>query len=146
MFSALFKVVGGSPKIFEQMDRDQFLKQAEEFDRTDTSQLDKFYRLVVESGMEHPIPVIRSREVVRYGESDEYKAIIEGRYIRYDKDGRLSSAFKTTPIACPHCGHEADTYFTFCTHCGGDLKEAIAARVQAQAGEAQPTEEKKNEE
>lgn len=145
MFSALFKVTGGSPKIFEQMDREEYLKQAEEFDRTDTSHLDKFYRLVVESGMEHPIPVIRSREVLRYGESDEYKAIIEGRYIRYDKDGRLSSAFKTAPIVCPHCEKEADTSFTFCIHCGGDLKEAIAS-AQAKGGEAVPVEETKTEE
>lgn len=140
MFSALFKVTGGSPKIFEQMDREEFLKQAEEFDRTDTSHLDKFYRLVVESGMEHPIPVVRSREVLNYGESDEYKAILEGRYVRYDKGGRLSSAFKTAPIPCPQCGQEADTSFTFCIHCGTDLKEAIAA-AQAKAAEAAPTAE-----
>ncbi len=145
MFSALFKVVGGSPKIFEQMDREEFLKQADEFERTDTTQLDKFYRLVVESGMEHPIPVIRSREVLRYGETDEYKAIIEGRYVRYDKDGRLSSAFKTAPMACPFCDKEADTSFTFCIHCGGDLKEAIIA-AQAKAAETAPDEETKTDE
>jgi Zn-dependent protease with chaperone function len=126
VFSALFKLTGGSPKIFEQMDREEYLKQAEEYDQPDTSKLDRFYKTLLESGMTHPIPVLRAREALSYGESDEYKAILAGRYARYEKNGRMiASAFRTAPIPCPHCGQEADTSFSFCTHCGGDIRVTL---------------------
>jgi Zn-dependent protease with chaperone function len=126
VFSALFKLTGGSPKVFEQMDREEYLKQAEEYDRPDTGKLDRFYKALLEGGMTHPIPVLRAREVLRYGGSDEYKTILSGRYARYEKNGRMiASAFPTAPIPCPHCGQEADTSFSFCTHCGGELRVAL---------------------
>jgi Zn-dependent protease with chaperone function len=131
VFSTLFKITGGSPKIFEQMDRDEYLKQAEEYDRQDISQLDKIYRSLVEGSMQHPVTVLRSREALRYGESDEYKAILEGRYVRYDTDGRLASAYKAVPVACPNCGKAADPSFSFCIHCGSDLTPAAGGEKDA---------------
>lgn len=84
VFSALFKMTGGSPKIFEQMDREEFLKQAEDYERPDWSRLDKFYQGLIEAGKSHPIPVLRAREALRWGASDEYKAILTGEYLRRD--------------------------------------------------------------
>ncbi|GAB4453529.1 MAG: hypothetical protein OHK0029_06560 [Armatimonadaceae bacterium] len=139
IFSTLFKITGGSPKIFEQMDREEFLKQAEEFDPEKMSRLDKMYLLMVEGGMEHPIPVFRAQEVLRYGESDEFKAIMAGRYIRLDKNGRLSSAFKTDPVSCPQCGKEADTSFSFCIHCGSDLTALRNEKAALADGSAETT-------
>jgi Zn-dependent protease with chaperone function len=130
VFSTLFKLTGGSPKIFEQMDREEYLKQAEEYDRPDAGKLDKFYRTMLEAGKTHPIPVLRAREALRYGETDEYKAILEGRYTRYDKNHRLSSAAPTAPTTCPHCGQEADTSFSFCVHCGGDIRIISASEAE----------------
>jgi Zn-dependent protease with chaperone function len=141
VFSILFKITGGSPKIFEQMDREEYLKQAGEVDPENASQLDKLYLLMVEGGMEHPIPVFRAREVLRYGESDEYKAIMAGRYTRYDKGGTLASPFKNNPVSCSQCGKEADTSFTFCIHCGNDLK---VGQAEVQAAVETSQEEKGN--
>lgn len=126
VFSTLFKITGGTPKIFNQMDREEYLKQAEEYERPDASRLEKFYKNALEAGMTHPIPVYRAREVLRYGESDQYKAIIAGRYPRRDKNGLLTAAAETAPVVCPNCGQLADTSFSFCTHCGTDLTEVRA--------------------
>lgn len=124
VFNALFKLTGGSPKIFEMMDREEYLKQAEEYDRQDAGRLDKFYRYVVESSKTHPIPVLRAREVLRYGESDEYRAILDGKYVRRDRRrGALTSGL-TQPVVCRHCGRDTDSAFSFCTHCGSDLPPA----------------------
>jgi Zn-dependent protease with chaperone function len=136
VFSTLFKLTGGSPKIFEQMDREEYLKQADEYDRPDTTKLDRFYKAAIETGMTHPIPVLRAREALRYGASEEYQAILSGRYARYEKNGRMiASAFPAAPMTCPHCGQEADTSFSFCTHCGGDLKVVVLAEGSAGNGE-----------
>jgi Zn-dependent protease with chaperone function len=122
VFSSLFKLTGGSPKIFEQMDREEYLNQAEEYDKPDSGRLDKFFKGMIEAGMTHPIPVLRAREVLRYGDSDDYKAILSGRYVRREKDGTLASALLDAPIQCPNCGVEANTSFSFCTNCGADLQ------------------------
>ena len=129
IFSSLFKLTGGSPKIFEQMDREEYLKQAEEYDKPDTGQLDRFFKGIIEASRTHPIPVLRAREVLRYGESDEYKAMLSGRYIHREKDGTLTSAAPTAPMKCPNCGAEADTSFSFCIQCGADLQGAIGDAI-----------------
>jgi Zn-dependent protease with chaperone function len=117
VFSTLFKLTGGSPGIYAQMDREEYLKQAEEFDRLDTGRLNRWYKSMLESGKSHPNPVIRAREVLRYGEGAEYRDVIAGRYIRRDKNGILASA-PAEPVACPHCGKDTDSAFSFCTNCG----------------------------
>lgn len=145
VFSALFKLTGGSPKIYEQMDRDEYLKQAEEYDRPDASRLDKFYKTLLEGAQTHPIPVLRAREALRYGESEEYRNIVAGRYPKVDKRGSLTSAPSLIPVACPACGRDADPSFSFCTHCGADIRylreQAEAAALDAAAAPASPDEE-----
>jgi len=131
VFSALFKLTGGSPKIFAMMDRDEYLKQAEEYDHADVPRLDRFYKGLIEAGKTHPIPVLRAREVLRWGASDEYRTILGGRYAQREKNGTVLVASGATPdghIACPSCGEETDANaFTFCTNCGADVREALAA-------------------
>ncbi len=138
IFSALFKLTGGSPKVFAQMDRDEYLKQAEEYDQPDGSRLDKFYKVMLESEKSHPIPVLRSREVLRYGETDEYKKIIAGDYLRREKNAPAPgfaakffgpakpatvapAASAPATVTCPHCGSATDGAFSFCVSCGRDL-------------------------
>lgn len=131
VFSALFKLTGGSPKIFEQMDREEYLKQAEDYERPDWSRLDKFYKVMLESDKTHPIPVLRAKEVLRWGATEEYKNIVAGNYIFRDKvgdrrRGPLSTITMKTlaneRLTCPSCGKETDAAFTFCINCGTVLK------------------------
>lgn len=131
VFSALFKLTGGSPKIFEQMDREEYLKQAEDYERPDWSRLDKFYKVMLESDKTHPIPVLRAKEVLRWGATDEYKNIVAGNYVFRDKvgdrrRGPLSTITMKTlaneRLTCPSCGKETDAAFTFCINCGTVLK------------------------
>lgn len=123
VFSALFKLTGGSPKVFEQMDREEYLKQADEFDHLDQGKLNRWYKSLLESGKSHPNPVIRAREALRYGESDEYREILSGRYPRRDRKGSLTSA-PTRPVSCPGCRRDTDAAFSFCTFCGSTLANA----------------------
>lgn len=138
VFSSLFKLTGGSPKVFAQMDRDEYLRQADEYDRPDVSKLDRLYKLLLESEKTHPIPVLRAREALRWGQSEEYSQILEGHYPRRGsavvagKNGTLRSG----PRPCPHCGGESDAAFTFCIHCGKSLEGALRAESDAAESEA----------
>lgn len=148
VFSALFKLTGGSPKIFAMMDRDEYLRQAEEYDRADVPRLDRFYKSLIEAGKTHPIPVLRAREALRWGASDDYRQILAGRYSRREKDGAVRVASGAKPeghILCVSCGEETDANaFTFCINCGADVRaaEEMAADTIAmavRAGEGKDT-------
>jgi Zn-dependent protease with chaperone function len=125
VFSALFKLTGGSPKIFAQMDRDAYLAQAEEYERPDSQKLDKFYRLLIESERSHPIPVVRAREALRWGASEDYRAILSGDYPRRGERVPKKSSKTGAPVlvTCPHCDTSTDAAFSFCTSCGQDRGE-----------------------
>ncbi len=126
VFSALFKLTGGSPKIFAQMDRDAYLAQADEYDSPSAHKLDKLYRLLIESERSHPIPVIRAREVLRWGAGEEYAKIIAGDYPRRGEPVPKRSSKTSAPllVTCPHCAESTDAAFSFCTSCGKDRSEA----------------------
>lgn len=149
VFSALFKLTGGSPKIFAQMDRGEYLKQAEEYDRPDDSRLDKVFKTLLAVSQTHPIPVLRAREALRWGESDEYRTILAGNYLRREEvpaaeasgikwprfgkaessgggvsdGGAPGTSLANETRTCPGCGGETDAAFSFCTTCGRDLTE-----------------------
>ena len=117
VFSVLFKLTGGSPKIYEQMDREEYLRQAEDYDNPGAPPLDKVYKMLLSVPQTHPIPVLRAREALRYGDSDEYRTILSGEYRRRDK-----VTARQEMILCPRCGEETDrAAFSFCTQCGADL-------------------------
>lgn len=121
VFRALFKLTGGSPKVFDEMDRDEYLKQADLYDAPGMPPLDKVYKVLLTVPQTHPIPVLRAREALRYGESDEYRAILAGNYRRRDRVSPTAAA--TEVVSCPRCGKETDAAaFSFCTHCGADLR------------------------
>lgn len=127
VFNVLFKLTGGSPKIYEQMDRDEYLRQAAEFDRRSNEKdmggrsgnfnnvMDRVYKLLLEVDRTHPVPVLRAREVLLWGAGDDCKRILSGEYVRRDKQTIGASA------VCPNCRHTSESAFSFCTHCGASL-------------------------
>lgn len=117
VFSALFKLTGGSPRVFEQMDRDEYLKQAELYAPPVESRLDRFYKMMLETEKTHPIPVLRAREALEWGKGEAYQRIVAGQYLRRDTLGKGAASV----VSCPSCGEETEAGFSFCTRCGRDL-------------------------
>ena len=71
----MMKLAGGT--MASKMDYEQFLEQAKDFDKNcDENNLDKFWANVISAGMTHPFPVWRVSEILKWSESDEYKALM----------------------------------------------------------------------
>lgn len=104
------KLSAGSWSIYEQMDPQEFLKQADCYEDFDYSTLNKLYKLFQEIRLTHPLPVYRAKEVKAWSESKAYKEIMEGRYPTTDEDIGLRD--------CPHCGSKVSPSFFFCPDCG----------------------------
>ena len=89
MFSALFKLTGGSKKIFSQMNRDEYLAQADEYDRPDAGKLDKLYKLMIESERFPPdsrAPLARGTSLGRWAG------------VRGDPCGRLPAPWRAASV------------------------------------------------
>lgn len=104
------KLAGGSWSIYEQMDPDEFLRQADNYEDLDYSTLNKVYKLFQELWLTHPLPVYRAKEIKAWHDGKAYKEIMSGRYPTRDEDIGLRD--------CPHCNCKISPSFFFCPDCG----------------------------
>lgn len=116
------------------MDAREFLNQANLYEEVDANLLDRVYKFLMVSAVNHPLTIVRAREIVNWAETSEYRDIYEGRYPRTsyasmngDQPRGTSPAAGTTTIiseteltSCPHCGRE-QTNRRFCSLCGSSL-------------------------
>lgn len=85
----LMKMAGGSASLYEQMDYQEFIRQAEEFqmDQEDST-LNKIYVLLQVMYQSHPFPVWRTSEILNWVKQGEYLDIIAGHYPENYEDVR----------------------------------------------------------
>lgn len=108
------KLAGGSKTVYDQINHEEFLRQADAYEDLDYSTLNKVYKLMQEVFMSHPVPVYRAKEVKSWSESKQFKEIMAGRYPTSDKEIGLRS--------CPHCGSKISSSFFFCPDCGKNAR------------------------
>ena len=78
-YAVLMKMAGGDD--ITQMDLNEFFRQAWEYENQKTL-LDAIYKLLNTIGESHPFPVIRLQELSSWAASGQYKAILEGSYVK----------------------------------------------------------------
>jgi Zn-dependent protease with chaperone function/RNA polymerase subunit RPABC4/transcription elongation factor Spt4 len=151
VINTLMKLAGGSSKIMPQLDRDEFLRQAENYRELDASTLNQFYKLIQVIWRTHPFPALRAREIEEWSRSTEYQNILSGIYIREDMmpyggnnygtgstgyGGYSPSGAPTAPTNpapsgptftnCGNCSTKVEVNATFCHVCGATIIGAIA--------------------
>lgn len=138
MLSLMMKFAGGTLFQKNMMDPREFLKQADLYEDVDANLLDRIYKMFLVTAVNHPLTIVRAREILNWSESREYKDILEGRYPRLagatgsnprnnGASGPKGTSTATPPpsswprlIRCPHCGRE-QTNQRFCSLCGGAI-------------------------
>jgi Zn-dependent protease with chaperone function len=78
-YNVLMKMAGGED--LSQMNLNDFFLQAYEYDSQKTL-LDSVYKLLNTVGESHPFPVIRLQELSSWAASGQYKAILDGAYVK----------------------------------------------------------------
>lgn len=77
----LMKLAGGSRSIYEQMDYQEFIRQAEDFQLDqDDSTLNRVYVLLQVMYQSHPFPVWRTSEILMWVKHGDYFQILSGQY------------------------------------------------------------------
>lgn len=133
MLSLMMKLAGGTLFQRDQMNASEFLKQANLYESVDANVLDRMYKLLLIAPTTHPLIIVRSREVMNWSESHEYKETLEGRYPHTpeyygrarsngstDSEASASSSANSGLVRCPHCGREQVNQ-RFCSLCGGAI-------------------------
>ncbi len=108
------KLAGGSKTVYEQIDAQEFLKQAERYEDLDHNTLNKMYKFMQELWLDHPLPIFRAKEIKAWSESKQFKEIMAGRYPTEEPGLDIRN--------CPHCGAKVSPSFFFCPDCGKNAR------------------------
>ena len=79
--SVLMKLAGGSPTLASKLNLDAFLAQARAYDAISNDQIGELLKQAMTAQLSHPVPVLRAREIDRWGSSQAYQSLLESRLI-----------------------------------------------------------------
>lgn len=106
------RLSGGPASITSQVDLREWARQADEYDRIQNSGLwNKALQLSVIAAQDHPFAAVRVREILKWGDSEQYRNL-----------KRIGLLGASTGKRCPHCGSPVDDDWRFCRNCGHPLK------------------------
>ncbi|HEY9908764.1 MAG TPA: M48 family metallopeptidase [Thermosynechococcaceae cyanobacterium] len=80
--SVLMKLAGGSPSLSSQLNLDAFIAQARAYDNISNDQIGEMLKQALTAQLTHPVPVLRAREIDRWGSSQEYQSLLQSRPIQ----------------------------------------------------------------
>lgn len=84
IMSLLMKLAGGSPTLASQLNLDAFLAQARAYDSISNTELGEMLKSAHTSGLTHPVPVLRAREIDRWAASKEYQTLLQNPKMSYN--------------------------------------------------------------
>lgn len=136
---ANMKLCGVPPKLYDDMDNNEFIKQAEEFNSYDSDSRLKMYKEMNNIDKTHPWGVIRSFELLEWIKSGQYKHILDihtenpelidkicfkcGNRLGENESFCGECGFKRWDKTCPRCGERIQGEEAFCGVCGVKLWE-----------------------
>ncbi|HMQ52635.1 MAG TPA: M48 family metallopeptidase [Anaerolineae bacterium] len=121
--SALSKLAGGSQKLLPEINLEGVLQQAEEYEETDGNMLEQIFKVNMLLLQTHPFPIVRAKEIMAWGESEQYKNILAGNYVRWGTSPSLAISEPVTKV-CPNCASHVRASAPNCYACGSDLRGA----------------------
>lgn len=109
----LVRYSGGPKALTGKVDLDQYLAQADAYDRMQDSTWDQFLQGMAAWNQDQPFPAVRAREIVRWCKSEHFQ--------------RLTQGMSTAGTECPSCGNPIDESWRFCRYCGTANPDAYAS-------------------
>lgn len=105
------RLAGGPQKITSKINFEEWAKQADDYDNIQNSNLwNKALQIAVIAGLNHPFAAVRVREIMKWGESEQYKRL---------KNAKLMPG--KSKHVCPNCNNVVDDGWKFCQYCGNRL-------------------------
>ncbi|MCB0210654.1 MAG: M48 family metallopeptidase [Anaerolineae bacterium] len=119
--SALSKLAGGSRKLLPEINLDQVLKQADEYEDSSGGLLEQMFKVNMLLLQTHPFPIVRTKEIMNWGLSEQYQNILNGNYAHFDGVPILAAVEPISKV-CPHCDQRANASAATCPACARSMK------------------------
>lgn len=105
----MVRLSGGPREITGEVDIDEYVKQAEAYDRLGENAWNKMLKYSAAAEATHPFPAVRAREIIDWCGQDRF--------------GYLVDAIRERPsgAACEACGKTVEADWKFCRFCGTEL-------------------------
>lgn len=121
--SALAKLAGGSKNILPEINLDEVLQQAQEYQDTGDGWVETLFKVNVMLSQTHPFPIVRAKEIMEWGSSEQYQNILQGQYVQ---EASSPALVVSEPVAkvCPSCKQLMSVHASMCLACGSSLQGA----------------------
>lgn len=107
---SMARLAGGSKDITHNLDMGEWAKQADQYDQIKNDGLwNKTLQLAVVAGQSHPFSAVRVREILKWGDSVQYKNLMQN--LKAAASGKK----------CPHCKKPVCEDWQYCKYCGTKL-------------------------
>lgn len=110
--SAFVKMAGIPKKYYNSLVVEDFIQQSRDFEDLNIDTIDRIAKVLVLAGQTHPWTVLRSSELIKWMDTNEYQDIING------KNSIMHKPAETSPQFCSSCGQRLISGDSFCTSCG----------------------------
>lgn len=92
--SVLMKLAGGSPSLSSQLNLDAFLDQARAYDIASDTDLGEVVKQLRNQSLTHPLPVLRAREIDRWGQSPDYQKLLQMGTSQYNNEAQSKGGWR----------------------------------------------------
>lgn len=107
---SMARFAGGPKEITSKINMQEWATQADKYDEIRNDGLwNKALQLYVTMGLDHPFNAVRVREILKWGESAQYRNLMQN--LKAEKSGRR----------CHKCGKPVSPDWKFCKYCGTEL-------------------------
>lgn len=107
---SMARLSGGPKSITNDLNMQEWIRQADQYEQIKNENLwSKALQLSVIIGQSHPFSAVRVREIYKWGESSQYKNLMQN--LKAEESGKK----------CPKCNSAVCADWIFCKHCGTKL-------------------------
>jgi Zn-dependent protease with chaperone function len=103
---AMIRLAGGPKAVTKDVDVDEYLAQADAYDKLQESNWDKFLQSLAVMQQTHPFAAVRAREILGWAKTESFARLVQALDAL---DGVRS---------CAHCSGALKAQWRFCGHCG----------------------------
>ena len=107
---SMARLSGGPKSITNDLNMQEWIRQADQYEQIKNENLwSKALQLSIIIGQSHPFSAVRVREIYKWGESPQYKNLMQN--LKAEESGKK----------CPKCNSAVCADWIFCKHCGTKL-------------------------